>query len=415
MLSRAHRTLPILVAVALTLAGCAGDQAPTDPGSLTPPPSLGQGAFQLTIDNRTGAVTVTAPTAGAAARAGSAAPSFSLLGSEAVRLVGSGTGGSIQCAWSTVSGNTKLRRCSFDLAVQNLLRGTDLVTPTSFPRPPAGVEGILVFPFAAAALSVPGSGATPSPDWDHAPYNFFNDTSGCAGKTSDCYRWELFPGTLYAGETTAARRVGFDVDKSATTVAVSIVVAADLLDDPPQVVAVGPALCGYWGATATSGVGGSGDVMLVGWSALGNVGMEFRGVCRFPMPAGLSGKHITRATLRFQQTDVVGSPYSVQAPLVADHMELLVTVLSGFDMRNFDRTALEEDIGTLSADATLGARTLDVTEAVRDDLTEGREHTDYRFRFSGVGSPPADPTYAEFGAKQTGATAPQLEVVYRDP
>ena len=82
------------------------------------------------------------------------------------------------------------------------------MTPTTFPKPPQG-EGLLVFPYTAAALGVPGGGAVPNALWDEAPINFFNDFGGCAGgKTSDCYRWERYSSPLAAGETSAARTSG---------------------------------------------------------------------------------------------------------------------------------------------------------------------------------------------------------------
>jgi hypothetical protein len=88
----------------------------------------------------------------------------------------------------------------------------------------------------------------PNSAWDNAPANFFNDFGGCvSGKTSDCYRWESFGSPLYAGETSAARTVGFDVDKAAQSVSAYIVVAADLRDNPPETVTILPEgpLCGW--------------------------------------------------------------------------------------------------------------------------------------------------------------------------
>jgi hypothetical protein len=75
-----------------------------------------------------------------------------------------------------------------------------------------------------------GSGAVaPSPDWDGAPINFFNDTDvSCTLFKSDCYRWEPYPAPLTGGASTGIRTVGFDVDPTVTTFDTYLVLAADL-------------------------------------------------------------------------------------------------------------------------------------------------------------------------------------------
>ena len=66
------------------------------------------------------------------------------------------------------------------LALENRLQFSDLVTPTSFPKPPAGVDRILVFPFTSAALGLPGGAATvPEGPTPAGATTFFN--TSCAG------------------------------------------------------------------------------------------------------------------------------------------------------------------------------------------------------------------------------------------
>jgi hypothetical protein len=70
-------------------------------------------------------------------------------------------------------------RVSMDVALTNLLTNASLVAPT-FPTPPVGTSGVLLFPFATTVTAGSGNVA-PSPDWDGAPINFFNDTdAGCS-------------------------------------------------------------------------------------------------------------------------------------------------------------------------------------------------------------------------------------------
>jgi hypothetical protein len=230
-----------LATLALATA-CASERTPSDPEVPAVPLDLAGSAFRLTINTASGSVEVAPPGTAGARGSTAGAPSFSILGSEAIEIRGTGAGGSILCTWSSVPNNAKLRRCTFDFTVTNRLGYTDLVTPTSsFPRPPQGASGVLVLPFTAGGLGAPGSNATPTLDWDNGPSNFFNDFSGCVnGKTSDCSRWESIAAPLYAGATSEVHKVGFDVDKAAQTVTASIVVAADLRDNPVRTLTISP-------------------------------------------------------------------------------------------------------------------------------------------------------------------------------
>jgi hypothetical protein len=152
------------------LAACRADRPPTAPAA---PPRLPAGialaAFQLTINTRTGQITTAAPRASASSRGaspvGAVRPSLSLVGSDVVALHAS------NCTFTAVPNNTRQKRCTFTLAIENRLANTDLVTAKTFPSLPAGTNGIVVFPFTAAALGLPGGSAAPSPDWDNAPAN----------------------------------------------------------------------------------------------------------------------------------------------------------------------------------------------------------------------------------------------------
>jgi hypothetical protein len=137
-------------------------------------------------------------------------------------------------------------RVTFDLQIRNQLGDVLLVEPT-FPRPPAGVHGLLLFPIEAVAVESAGGvtvGAedessivhapwlgtvTPSTDWDGAPHPFFSPGGGQCGLTArNCFRYEIYPAPLAPGELSPVRQVGFDVDSAVQRFHVRVLLAADL-------------------------------------------------------------------------------------------------------------------------------------------------------------------------------------------
>lgn len=362
-------TRPSSLAVlwSLGLAACGG----TD---LLPPsqsPELAASAFVLDIDLQSGRITVSPPRSPARPTL-AAGLSLSLIGADAIAVTAS------DCVFTALPGNR--RRCTFDLAITNQLGFTDLVTPTTFPQPPPGTVGLLVFPFTSAALGVVGGTAVPSPDWDHEPINLFNDFAQCSGnnRTSDCYRYELFPEPLYAAEATAPRQVGFDVDRNAHSLQAYIVVAADLRDNPPLTLTLSgePSLCGFVGNTvgalAPSPIG-------VGAAAIPLVGPQLlRGFCSFDFSSVPPGASVLSANLRFYQSEVFGDPYGVLGDLLVDHLDYGAVLDAG----DFDLAALESTIGTIATDAAIGYKTLDVTAAVLNDIDASRTRSQFRARFA---------------------------------
>jgi hypothetical protein len=171
--------------------------------------------------------------------------SYSLIGSDGVTVQTS------NLSQTPLSGNRVLVR--FDVAITNTLSSVILTTPTR-PAPPAGVSGLILFPFQASVVVGKASTITPSTDWDGAPFSFFNDANCTGSPNSDCFRWEEFAAPLAPGATSASRTVGFEVDQSVQSFDVVMLVAADLLNvtPGPSVLAVAPST-----AVFTSSVGGS--------------------------------------------------------------------------------------------------------------------------------------------------------------
>jgi hypothetical protein len=405
-----HRHIPAAL-VLILLAAC-GPEQPSAPSA--PPveaPDLRAIAIPLTIEVATGRVTVGSSGA-RTPQAQAIAPSFSLIGSDGVTLHAT------NCTFTPISNNSKQKRCTFDLAIENRLQITDLVTPTTFPRPPQGTTGVLVFPYSAASLGVPGGSAVPNSAWDNAPANFFNDFSGCvSAKASDCYRWESFAAPLYAGETSAAQTVGFDVDKAAQSVSAYIVVAADLRDNPPETVTLLPEgpLCGWvtkvdvpfeGPVTATNPT----ILQISSYpSSMTSTGAR-RSFCSFGLSGTVpSGVTILGGTLRLYVNHLEGEPERI-APLVVDHLDFGTSLTDD----DFDVAPLSANIGTLPSDEQDVWVTLAVDAAVKADWNAGRGRSQFRMHFAKEGDDA--PVYGSIYFRgPDNKDAPTLTIRYRRP
>ena len=393
-----------LLALAASLAACAGDRAPTAPAAPSSIPGAAVAAFQLTIDVASGRVTVGRPASSAQLTGGAGErPSLSLVGSDAVAVHAT------DCAFTAVPNSATKKRCTLSLAIENRLQYTDLVTATTFPRPPQGTNGILVFPFSAAALGVPGGSATPNADWDRAPANFFNDFGGCSGKSSDCYRSELYTGPLYAGETSAARTVGFDIDRNAHTVSAYVVVAADLRDNPQTTLTIeGDAdRCGR--VSDEIPYDPSAPLTLLGDIKVAYDGFyaeRARGFCSFDLAGVPQNAEVLLATLRLYQRVAVGA-YDVLGPVVIDHMDY-----GTLDDSDWGRAALASDIGSFTPTGVAEYQSVGVAAAVRNDLTSGRSRSQFRLLLTTEAGGFDEDTRIIYSAPGS-ANPPQLVVKYR--
>jgi hypothetical protein len=400
---------PIALAAGLWLAACASDPSVTDPAPPGIPVDFSGSAFRLEIDVASGRVSVQPPLSPSRQATGEG-PSFSLIGSEGVQVH---TG---VCTWSSVPNNSKQKRCSFDLSLTNRLGATDLTTPTTFPNLPAGTTGIVVFPWTAAALGVPGGSATPTADWDYAPANLFNDFGGCSGgKTSDCYRSERYTSPLYGGSTSETRRVGFDVDKSAQSVQAYIVVAADLRDNPRMTARIGSTMDGYAYRVATST--GFIDTFNSNGGILVGAGFTFfderivdRGLYSFPLADLPAGVTIVSATLRLSQTLATDDGYERMGDLLVDHLDPgpSLDVLDFFPI-----LPIGTRVGTLSTDATLGYKEMEVTRSVSDDLVNARARAGFLLSFANESSVGVA-AFEDSENHLASGLLPQLVVVYRN-
>ena len=212
----------VLLALVVGLAAACSPDRPTEPEAGPPPltDGLAARAVAVRVDLAAGTATVLDRSAAPAAAARGVGVSFALLGANEIAAT---TSNFFRSAVGQFL--AKKVRIRFDLAITN--RSSVALLPPTFPVPPAGTAGVLLFPFATTLTG--GNGAIDaSTDWDGAALNFFNDASCSSGTRSDCYRWEPYPAPFAAGSATAARTVGFDVDPTVQSFTTYVVLAADL-------------------------------------------------------------------------------------------------------------------------------------------------------------------------------------------
>lgn len=289
-ISRKRAVLGAFV-TALTLSACM-DQQPTEPGSpLIPPtppnnPQILSAAWKMDVFRTTRSVTITPPTKGLeqtdlqiladyfGIEPGS--PDLSILAGDVITIEIQPGSFASSAVGAFVPGQV---RTTFGVAVHNKLSGVNIITPT-FPAPPAGEDGVILFPFQITVTETPG-GATvggdgtdvlvelpnlglvaPSVDWNVAPHNFFND-DGCPAGANDCYRSETFQPLIQGLATSAFSTIGFDHDPTVNQFRVRMIVAGDLEDAIPNQLptadAGGPYTGTIGGAAVTLTGAGSSD------------------------------------------------------------------------------------------------------------------------------------------------------------
>ena len=198
--------------------------APTPPSAPAVPDELRAIAVRLRVDLTAQRIHLVAQ------RGTNPNVSMSLVGTDGVQLTTSNL--------TRTALNPRRSLIRFDVAITNALSNVALAPPT-FPAPPAGSGGVLLFPLEAMALQGSPRTIAPSAEWDGAPHNFFND-AGCTGASStDCLRWEEFAAPIAPGATSEVRTVGFEMDADIDAFEVAMLVAADLHNvEPPALIIV---------------------------------------------------------------------------------------------------------------------------------------------------------------------------------
>ena len=376
----------LLVICSLAVVAACATESPAGPAGpeTDGAPDLTSQAFRVTLDLANARVEVESPQSASASSVGGIRPSLSLIGAEGVEVFAS----NLICA--PIPKNRDQKRCSFDLGLLNLFQETDLMTPTTFPKPPEGVDGVLLFPLSAAATGGGGGPVVPSPEWDGAPVNFFNDFGSCsAGSKTDCLRYETIPSPFYANRVSPARRVGFDVPIGATAITTYVVVAADLRENPVRTFH-SPPILDLCGSVTGEGLLTNMMTRLITGSFSSSV---YRGFCTFNgLPANVI---IHSATLRLH---IIQGSHAEPGAEYLDYGSALEADDYGLPATH-DWHELN-NVGRLTLQASM-------TSEVREAYANGATRFPFRFRVKHE-----EDTYGILAGWIDEFPAPELELVF---
>lgn len=157
-------------------------------------------------------------------------------------------------------------------------------------------------------------------------------------------------------------------------------------------------------------------------NAGGNAGLELRagrnatlttrGFVSFGIGEIPDGATIEQATLKIYQVSVVGDPYGAGLRVMLDHLDYGTTL----EHADFSAASLSSSFTTLSTNASVGWKEVDVTDQVRSDLSNNRERSQYRLHMATEtvgGTVTGDFAYFEAADNSTGSGyTPQLVVRY---
>jgi hypothetical protein len=134
-----------------------------------------------------------------------------------------------------------------------------------------------------------------------------------------------------------------------------------------------------------------------------------RGFVSFDISAIPAGKTVTEATLRLYQIETVGTPYASLGKLLVDHLNYGVSL----DSSDYGVSAITSDYVTLTTNPTAEWKDAIVTEAVKNDLSEGRTRSQYRLHFeTEVTGPDAWARFESGDNYMSTGNLPQLIIKY---
>lgn len=93
--------------------------------------------------------------------------------------------------------------------------------------------------------------------------------------------------------------------------------------------------------------------------------------------SSVSGQ-VTSAVLIVNQSSTSGTPYNTLGNLIADHVDFGGSV----DAADFSGGTLQNNFGAISSDSLAGAKSLDVTAEVQNDISSSRTTSQFRLRFA---------------------------------
>lgn len=143
-----------------------------------------------------------------------------------------------------------------------------------------------------------------------------------------------------------------------------------------------------------------------------NANLVTRGFVSFDLSSIPEGAKISKATLRLYQVKVFGNPYKAGGSLKVDHL----TYGDSLDDSDYGMAALSASFVTLNTNPGMGWKEGDVTDRVRDDLSNARSRSQFRIHFNTEttgGDSTGDFVFFEAAENSMGTgNTPQLVVNY---
>lgn len=143
-----------------------------------------------------------------------------------------------------------------------------------------------------------------------------------------------------------------------------------------------------------------------------NIYLVTRGFISFDLSGVPSGAVIEGATLRVYQVKIIGDPYGVGARVMVDHLDYG----SSLESADYGASSISSSFATLTNNATIEWKDADVTDALKNDLSNGRSPSQYRIHLaieSTGGTDTGDFSYFESADNSEGTgNTPQLVVKY---
>src|SRR3972149_1950355 len=143
-----------------------------------------------------------------------------------------------------------------------------------------------------------------------------------------------------------------------------------------------------------------------------NSNLVTRGFVSFDISSIPAGKTIDQATLRLYQTSITGNPYGVGTSLKVDHLDYG----SSFENADYNASSISSSFGTLTSNAVIEWKDLDVTDRLKNDISNSRSRSQYRLHFATEtqgGDVTGDFAYFEAANNSNGTgNTPQLFIRY---
>lgn len=141
-----------------------------------------------------------------------------------------------------------------------------------------------------------------------------------------------------------------------------------------------------------------------------NISVIQRGFVSFDLSSLPSDATIESATLRLYQEKIVGNPYGVGGSLKIDHLNYG----SSLGNEDYGVSSISSSFTTLTDNAVIEWKDADVADALKNDLSNGRDKSQYRIHFSTESTgTSSDLVYFESADNSQGTgNLPQLIVKY---